>query len=88
MGGKRREDVIDRPVSWDEVVLKAVPLQEGEEDVNEVGSSFRCYEHCDLAVHNLCYLMLTRLATKCCRAAGRRARSDPADPGPAGHLQR
>jgi hypothetical protein len=37
MGGKRREDVIDRPVSWDEVVLKAVPLQEGEEDVNEVG---------------------------------------------------
>jgi hypothetical protein len=38
MGGKRREDVIDRPMSWDEVVLKAVPLQEGEEDVNEVGS--------------------------------------------------
>lgn len=29
--------MIDRPVCWDEVIFKCIPLQEGEEDANEVG---------------------------------------------------
>jgi hypothetical protein len=37
-GGKRREEVIDRPHTWEEVVFKCVPLQEGEEDMNEVSA--------------------------------------------------
>ena len=28
-GGKRREEVIDRPATWEEVTFKCVPLQEG-----------------------------------------------------------
>lgn len=35
-GGKNREDAVDRPATWEEVAFKVVPLQEGEEDVNEV----------------------------------------------------
>lgn len=35
-GDKHREEVIDRPAAWEEVVFKCVPLQEGEEDAHEV----------------------------------------------------
>jgi hypothetical protein len=35
-GGKSREEAADRPATWSEVVFKCVPLQEGEEDTNEV----------------------------------------------------
>lgn len=36
LGDKHREEVIDRPARWDEVIFKCIPLQEGEEDTTEV----------------------------------------------------